>query len=79
MLNNFIIGMGPDLEKGIVREANLLKKFYKERGKITLALTDPIVIILQPNDWNITLPYLFRLKTFSQKWVETVRKNYFLL
>jgi hypothetical protein len=25
--------MGPDLEKGIVREANLLKKFYKERGK----------------------------------------------
>jgi hypothetical protein len=27
LLNNFIIGMGPDLEKGIVREANLLKKF----------------------------------------------------
>ncbi len=47
--------MGPDLEKGIVKEANLLKKFYKERGKIIVALTDPIVHILQPNDWNIAL------------------------
>jgi hypothetical protein len=55
LLNNFIIGMSPDLEKGIVREANLLKKFYKEREKITLAVTDPIVIILKPNDRNITV------------------------
>ncbi len=47
--------MSPDLEKGIVREANLLKKFYKEREKITLAVTDPIVIILKPNDRNITV------------------------
>jgi hypothetical protein len=49
--------MGPDLEKGIVGEANLLKRFDKEREK----LPDSNVHILQLNDWNITLPYLFRL------------------